>query len=64
MRYATAPTECLACGDGANMLNGRYCRRLGRYVEHDSTPPCLKAGHGKGNADRQENTNNQKTTNK
>lgn len=46
MRRTTAPAACLACGDGANLLNGRYCRKAGRYVEHDAAPPCLAPATG------------------
>lgn len=31
---------CKACGAGRNCINGRYCHRLGRYVEHDKIDEC------------------------
>jgi len=33
---------CQTCGEGANLLNGRYCKRLRKYVEHESEPKCNK----------------------
>lgn len=32
---------CQHCTEALNAINGRYCKRLGRYVEHDREPPCL-----------------------
>lgn len=32
--------ECQACEKGMNCINGRYCRKLGRYVDYAPMPPC------------------------
>ena len=33
---------CKGCAQGSNLLNGRWCRRVKRYVEQDKKPPCGK----------------------
>lgn len=32
--------KCKICSEAHNGLNGRYCLRLKRYVEHSAAPPC------------------------
>ena len=34
------PVKCLECEAAWNTINGRWCGRIGRYVEHDEEPPC------------------------
>ncbi len=38
MRYANQ--WCAVCKEAYNGVNGRYCRKLGRYVEYDREPKC------------------------
>ncbi len=39
---------CRACPLAHNGLNGRYCNRVGLYVEHASEPPCGKRTESEG----------------
>lgn len=39
-RETTTPGKCLECGAAWNTINGRWCGRIGRYVEHVNEPPC------------------------
>lgn len=32
--------RCAVCSEAYNAINGRYCRPLGRYVEHHAVPQC------------------------
>ncbi len=32
--------RCALCAEAHESLNGRYCRRLRRYVEHREAPLC------------------------
>lgn len=32
--------ECAVCINAFDGINGRYCHKLHRYVEHAATPPC------------------------
>ncbi len=32
--------RCLQCGSAHEGINGRYCRLLGRYVEHGQPADC------------------------
>ena len=34
------PASCLSCPLAHNSINGRYCNKLGCYVEHDKQPKC------------------------
>ena len=36
----TTNDECLVCVNAFNGINGRFCHKLGRYVEHAQEPPC------------------------
>lgn len=36
----TTPRKCLECGAAWNTINGRWCGRLGRYVEYTNEPAC------------------------
>lgn len=31
---------CQSCPLAHNGINGRYCKKLSRYVEHNAQPPC------------------------
>lgn len=46
----TAPAKCIACQQGRNCINGRYCTKLRQYTEHYSEPLCEPASSigGKG----------------
>ena len=38
---------CAVCAEAHNSLNGRFCRKLGRYVEYERTSaPCLTPDQG------------------
>lgn len=37
-----ANSLCATCPAAHNGINGRYCHRLSRYVEHDKEPKCNK----------------------
>lgn len=37
----TMSSFCTGCQYALNALNGRYCTKLQRYVEYDTTPQCL-----------------------
>ncbi len=42
-------SQCAACANAHNGINGRYCRKLGRYVEHSGAPRCSeKNGNNNG----------------
>nr|DAP81746.1 MAG TPA: hypothetical protein [Caudoviricetes sp.] len=42
MKQPTTPSNhpCHGCNTVRNCLNGRYCPKLGRYVEYSKTKPC------------------------
>lgn len=40
--HISANKECIACDRAWNSINGRYCPAIGRYVTHDTVPPCGK----------------------
>ena len=33
-------TKCKHCQDARHCINGAWCTKLGRYVEHALRPPC------------------------
>lgn len=33
---------CLVCTEAHNGTNGRYCGKVGRYVEYYQSKPCLE----------------------
>lgn len=39
MKRNTNPL-CQTCQLARNNINGRYCSKIQRYVEHDTTPAC------------------------
>nr|DAI37428.1 MAG TPA: hypothetical protein [Caudoviricetes sp.] len=32
--------KCLLCHDGRNCINGKYCLKHKRYVQHQEKLPC------------------------
>ncbi len=32
--------KCSTCPTAINCINGRYCTKLKKYVEHDKEPKC------------------------
>lgn len=41
MKPAACP-QCAACAEAINAINGRYCLRLRRYIQHQPQPLCKK----------------------
>nr|DAP07223.1 MAG TPA: ADAM cysteine-rich domain protein [Caudoviricetes sp.] len=35
-----AARKCLLCPDGRNCINGKYCIKYKRYVQHMEKLPC------------------------
>lgn len=42
MEHKHCNEECMTCAEAWNTLNGRWCGRMGRYVEYADGPPCGK----------------------
>lgn len=40
------PPSCEHCGESHEGLNGMFCRKLRRYVEHLRMSPCMEEKAG------------------
>lgn len=40
VHHTACPAACAACPEAHNGINGRWCGRVRRYVEHDAKEPC------------------------